>query len=145
MKIKEKQQRLTNSMEKMLIKMNEVTNVCLISNEGLDKRDLSIICFIAKNGEVIMREIADFLSIPVSTLTSIIDKLVQKKYLYRFNPSDDRRIVKVKLTDSGVTSYKEFKSYKEKLSVMMLSVLPEKEQDHLVELLEKISNQTFNL
>ena len=141
---KEKIKRLTNAMEKMFIKMNEANNVCLVSNEGLDKRDLSIISFIAEKQAVIMRDIADFLSAPVSTLTGIVDRLVEKKYLNRFYSSQDRRIVKVKLTETGRLAFENYQDTKERMGSIMLAALSEDEQDKLIDLLETISSQIKN-
>ena len=79
---------------------------------GLNEKELFIIGFIGENKSVKMSDIADYLQAPLSTLTTIVDKLVTNKFLLRYNSNDDRRVVKVELDRKGKASYKEFKNQK---------------------------------
>jgi NAD(P)H-dependent flavin oxidoreductase YrpB (nitropropane dioxygenase family)/DNA-binding MarR family transcriptional regulator len=54
-----------------------------------------------------MTQVARNLGISVSTLTAAINKLVQKGYVHRFRVEEDRRKVKIQLTDSGKEAVKE--------------------------------------
>lgn len=58
-----------------------------------------------------MTQVATELGISVSTLTAAINKLVKKGYVHRFREEDDRRKVKVQLTDSGKTAVIEHQSF----------------------------------
>ncbi len=58
-----------------------------------------------------MTQVAASLKISVSTLTTAINKLVDKKYVNRFRVPEDRRIVKIELTEEGreaVLEHEEF-------------------------------------
>ncbi len=58
-----------------------------------------------------MTQVAASLKISVSTLTTAINKLVDKRYVNRFRVSEDRRIVKIELTEEGreaVLEHEEF-------------------------------------
>jgi DNA-binding MarR family transcriptional regulator len=53
-----------------------------------------------------MGELGNALSVPLSTATRIVDSLVGRGYLERFSDSEDRRIVRVRLTLKGNQVYK---------------------------------------
>ena len=99
---------------------------------GLNEKELFIIAFIGENKSVKMSAIADYIQAPLSTLTTIIDKLVTNKFLLRYNSNDDRRVVKVELDRKGKTSYKEFKNRKEIMAKKVLGHLSESDQEILI-------------
>ena len=79
-----------------------------------------------------MSDIADYLQAPLSTLTTIVDKLVTNKFLLRYNSNDDRRVIKVELDRKGKVSYKEFKNRKEIMAKKVLGHLSKAEQETLI-------------
>ncbi|MDP9076337.1 MAG: MarR family transcriptional regulator [Bacteroidota bacterium] len=85
-----------------------------------------------------MSDIADYLQSPLSTLTTIVDKLVTNKFLLRYNSNDDRRVVKVELDRKGKASYKELKNRKEIMATKVLGNLSEVEQEALIANLEHL-------
>jgi DNA-binding MarR family transcriptional regulator len=50
----------------------------------LNEKELFIVAFIGENRSVKMSAIADYLQAPLSTLTTIVDKLVTNKFLLRY-------------------------------------------------------------
>ena len=58
-----------------------------------------------------MTQVAIELGISVSTLTAAINKLVKKGYVHRFRVEEDRRKVKIQLTDSGKMAVKEHEAF----------------------------------
>ncbi len=131
--------RLGQSLEKLLLKMQEVDNTCVELTKDISKQDLSLIGNIGIKGEVIMREIAEYLETPLSTATWIVDKLVAKRYLKRYNSIEDRRIVKVGLTNKGQKTYELFQRQKMLMGERILKDLSLKDQSNLISLLEKIT------
>ncbi|GBD92635.1 HTH-type transcriptional regulator MhqR [bacterium BMS3Abin05] len=106
---------------------------------NLSMQELKVIKFIGNNGPSIMRQIADYLMLAMSTMTGIVDKLVEKKYVVRKRSEEDRRIVRVALTEAGREIYEmDHKNFME-LSRQMLQPLDEEEQETLINLLRKIS------
>ncbi|AYL95836.1 MarR family winged helix-turn-helix transcriptional regulator [Mucilaginibacter celer] len=99
---------------------------------GLNEKELFIIAFIGEKKSVKMSDIADYIQAPLSTLTTIIDKLVSNKFLLRYNSHDDRRVVKVELDRKGKGSYKEFKNRREVMAKKVLGHLSETEQATLI-------------
>jgi DNA-binding MarR family transcriptional regulator len=49
-----------------------------------------------------MRELTEILAVPPSSVTGLVDTLVERQTLERISDPEDRRIVRVKLTQSGL-------------------------------------------
>jgi NAD(P)H-dependent flavin oxidoreductase YrpB (nitropropane dioxygenase family)/DNA-binding MarR family transcriptional regulator len=79
-------------------------------------RNLSItevhtLAAITENQTKTMTQVANELGISVSTLTTAINRLVQKGYVHRFRVEEDRRIVKIQLTESGKSALREHEAF----------------------------------
>ena len=123
---------LTNAIE------SEFEHCCKICGE-INEKELMIVAFVGDNKSVKMSEIADYLKAPLSTLTSIADKLVANKFLVRHNSDEDRRVVKVALGEKGLESYKTFLTRKKAMTKKVLSHFNEKEQNTLINHISKLA------
>ena len=127
------------AMQKMFGAMQEKVSECSVLCGGLDKKELSILEFIGNSQDIIMRDIADFLKASVSTVTGIVDKLVNKELVLRHYSQEDRRIINVALSTKGDEMYRLYRDQKTKMCSAILSALDEPEQDRLIELFEKVT------
>ncbi len=134
--------RFTTALEMMFLQMQEVDNTCMEVTKDISKREFSLIVFVGKQQQVIMRDIADFLAVPMSTTTGIVDKMVEKGYIARYHSDQDRRIIKVELSKFGKETFELMERTMFRMGDAMLGDLSDKEQNLLVSLLEKV---TFNL
>ena len=85
-----------------------------------------------------MTHVADALKINVSTLTAAINKLVTKGYVDRFRIPEDRRIVKVALTEAGERAVREHEAFHFVFVKEALSQLSPEETERLIESLENV-------
>lgn len=108
------------------------SELCCKACGGLNEKELFIIAFIGENKSVKMSAIADNIQAPLSTLTTIVDKLVTNKFLLRYNAHDDRRVVKAELDRKGKAAYKEFKNRRAIMAKKVLGHLSETEQETLI-------------
>ena len=116
----------------------ESEHCCKICGE-INKKELMIVAFVGDHKSAKMSEIADYLRAPLSTLTSIADKLVANKFLVRYNSDEDRRVVKVALGEKGQESYKAFLTRKKTMTKKVLSHFSEKEQNALINQINKLA------
>lgn len=86
-----------------------------------------------------MTEIAEKLSITVGTLTSSINRLLNKGYVERIRDEDDRRVVRVVLSPKGVEAYGIHEAYHEKMIGQILDEITDEEARLLGNTLVKIS------
>ena len=131
-------ERLMSAMMNLNSAMKSESEYCCKICGNLNEKELIIIAFIGQNKSVKMSAIADNIQAPLSTLTTVVDKLVTNKFLLRYNSNDDRRVVKVELDRKGKASYKEFINRKEIMAKKVLSHLSVMEQDMLIDNLIKL-------
>ena len=79
------------------------------------------------------------LSVPFSTTTRMVDWFVNNNYAQRLSDPEDRRVVRVALTDSGRELYRTVERYMVQRFRQMLSPLTAEEQSVLLMLLEKMA------
>jgi DNA-binding MarR family transcriptional regulator len=87
-----------------------------------------------------MGELADGLLLSVSSATVLADKLEEKGLVVRSRSLDDRRVVRVGLTEEGAKSYNEFYQMILEFATTVLQSLEEHEQDLLLGLYRKIGD-----
>jgi DNA-binding MarR family transcriptional regulator len=85
-----------------------------------------------------MTHVAEALNINVSTLTAAINKLVTKGYVDRFRIAEDRRIVKVALTETGKRAVREHEAFHFVLVKEAIAQLSPQETESLVDSLENV-------
>ena len=85
-----------------------------------------------------MSELSHALSVPFSTATRMVDWFVDNGYAQRLPDPEDRRVVRVALTDSGRELYQTIERYMVQHFRLMLSPLTVKEQNILLTIMEKV-------
>lgn len=108
--------------------------------EDLNKKEVSVIEVIGKKEPCTMSEVAEGVNLAVSTLTGIIDTLVEKKYVLRERSQKDRRIVNVMLSENGKKVYQSHHDTHIMMSKSILSYLENEEQIEFIRLFKKISD-----
>ena len=89
-------------------------------------------------GDITMGEFSNALSVPLSTATRIADWLVDNGYIQRLPDSDDRRVVRVSLTDAGKELFKSIDRYIRQRMQQILSSLTAEERTILLTLVGKV-------
>ena len=89
-------------------------------------------------GNITMGEFSSTLSVPFSTATRIADWLVDNGYIQRLPDTDDRRVVRVALTDTGNELYKAIDKYIRQRIQQILSSLTAEERMILLALVSKV-------
>ena len=93
-----------------------------------------------------MGELSKFLSVPLSTATRIVDYLVERCYIQRLPDPEDRRVVRVKLTATGLEIHRTIDNHVKQRVRQFLSCLDNEERDSLFNLLGNVvsANQSGN-
>lgn len=111
----------------------------------LNKLELLTLYFLSREKELIMSKLAKGLGISLSMATVIIDQLFKKKLLLRERSAEDRRIVKVKLTEKGEKTAGACRKKKKEVLERILNVLTEDEQENFILILEKIAREGIEI
>lgn len=129
--------------------VNVFNKVLLYEEQALNKsgcKDLSVrethvleaVDALEAEGRSSMSNIAARLSISVSSLTTSVNVLVRKGYLYRENSEKDRRIIYVKLTDKAQKPVGLHRAFHERMVDSLEDRLNDQEWDALVSSLDTL-------
>ena len=104
----------------------------------LAPQELKIIEFLGERSPRIMRELCEAMSLPLSTGTGVVDKLVEKGLVLRDRLPEDRRVVAIELSSLGKEVFLELLRQHLAISQAMLEALTAEEQEMLVMLMRKV-------
>lgn len=145
MKVKEdNKEMLMNAMFNLVRAINKEADNCGKACGGFNEKEQILILHLGKNEEVKMSDLAGILHAPVSTMTSIVNKLVEANLLNRDHSVEDRRIINVSLTVKGKFIYKKIRAQKDELSDAMLSKLSEKDQVAMIKYINILASSLGN-
>lgn len=113
------------------------------SSKDLSITEIHTLVAIGKGRPKTMTHVANLLGIKVSTLTIAINKLVKKGYVERLRDEQDRRIVRIHLTESGMEAVAAHESFHENMIEEALSHIPEEELNKFISSIDNINKFLF--
>ncbi len=125
-------EQMMNAMFNLVRAINKEADNCGKACGGFNEKEQILILYLGKNDEVKMSDLAGIIDAPVSTITSIVNKLVENEILDRDHSVEDRRVINVTLTTKGKNIYKKIRTQKDELSDALLSKLSEKDQASMI-------------
>lgn len=124
----------------LIRKMQDKTGSELLTSLGnLSMQELNVINIIGDNEPCIMSEIAKQVSLSLSSVTGIVDKLVKAKLVKRIRSEEDRRIVRGSLTQEGRKIYQIQIEHMQAVLRAILNKLSVAEQENFLTLFQKIT------
>jgi DNA-binding MarR family transcriptional regulator len=104
-----------------------------------------ILILLAQNAAPLkMSDLSTELNVPVSTATRIVDWLVRGELVERVNDPNDRRIVRVSLSEGGRESYELVMTYNKQRVARLLKDFTAEEQAQLLNLMNKLFNSLMS-
>ena len=138
----EKAARLTESIEKLFHQFMRHLHLHRgklgSAASGLSLQQRKLIQFLARHGPRTMNDTSEHMLLAVSTMTGIADKMVAAGLIRRERSGEDRRVVRVSLTEEGMELYRIDIEERIRFSTMMLDSLSEDDQEIYVALTGKI-------
>lgn len=111
----------------------------LCTDTPLNEVDKQTLLYVADHADCGPTDVARFLGVPATTLTSVADRLVKKKLLERGRAEGDRRAVTLRLTDGGQVQVQGLLGAYQDMYRRLLQPLAPAEQDQFIHLLAKIA------
>lgn len=137
-----RQELLKSVIEKMgsIMRGRYVANEFPFGEVKVGGQQIRIIFYLSRRQEgVSVKELAEMLSVTSGAVTQFIDALVEKNLVRRDEDSNDRRLLRVKLTKSAINNFGEFKlNYFARVS-RAFDLLSDEEIHILIIMLDKIS------
>lgn len=113
-------------------------NMSITHSQGM------ILHFIKKNKNISVKEIANSFGITSSAATQIVNSLVSKGLLLRKRNPDDRRTLKIELSDEFSNQFDSIKSKSFKILSSLFDVLDDDELSRFYELNNKIAREILS-
>jgi DNA-binding MarR family transcriptional regulator len=104
----------------------------------LNELDKQVLQFVANNPGCGPSDVARFLSVPSTTISSATDRLVKRALLNRDRIEADRRAISLRLSDQGEATVVALHEVHQSLLRMMLRRLSANEREQFITLITKI-------
>ncbi len=104
----------------------------------LSKTEFISLFMLEKKKGCTMSDLAESVSVPLSTATGIVDRLVKRGYVKRDRSEEDRRVVVVYLTSRGLEVIDRYREQLQAVLFRVISALTPGETEQLMHLMQKI-------
>ena len=122
-----------------VIRATDLHSKYLAKNTGLTTAQLLILQSIQNMGEFSIGEISKKISLSQATVTSILDRLVDKGLVYRERSTEDKRKVHAYLTEDAVALIKDAPAPLQEQFTKQFEALNEWEQSMMISSLQRIA------
>jgi DNA-binding MarR family transcriptional regulator len=122
-----------------VIRATDLHSKYLAKNTGLTTAQLLILQSIQNMGEVSIGEISKKISLSQATVTSILDRLVDKGLVYRERSTEDKRKVHAYLTEDALALIKDAPAPLQEQFTKQFDALNEWEQSMMISSLQRIA------
>ena len=106
---------------------------------GITATQLNVLKLLQEIGELSLSEISHHLAANNSTVTGIIDRMVEAELVVRERSAEDRRVYKIRMTERGSAIASSIEVTPWDLLRSALRALPASEIDRLIDTLDKIA------
>ena len=110
------------------------------SIEDISGNQFLVIKSINPTDRIMLSELSSIVDIENSNITGIVDALVQKGILKRYNDPEDRRVIRVKLTKKGKEVRQDSIKRQEDFANSIYGVLEPSEIEKFIEILNRLIN-----
>lgn len=109
-----------------------------LSRIGLNNMEYTVLRVLSENGSLSMVQLANLTNVTQGWITSIVDKLEEKKLAERMRGSDDRRIIMIQITRAGNKLLARARDIHSKFVEESVKALEKNEISDLLAILEKM-------
>jgi len=103
-----------------------------------------ILLALPETGSVTMNDLSVRMKLANSTMTRMVDQLIQRRMITREPDLEDRRIVRVRLTEQGQDVKIRLKKTMQDLFSQILKDIPEGEREQIIHSLETLKQSIVN-
>ena len=97
-----------------------------------------ILDFLHRQDESKMSALAHFMGVTTAAMTGIVDRLVRDGFVVRENQTEDRRIIKIKLTSKGAELVKKVNTQRRQMIIKIFGRISEKDRQEYLRILMQI-------
>ena len=132
-------EQLTRAFERFTRKF-KVAEAAAAADNALNALDAQTLVYVEEHPGCLMGDVARYLNVAMTTMSSAIDRLVKKALIDRRRPEDNRRAVALTATETGRGAVEDLAAGYRAACQMMLRSLEPTERNELIRLTEKIAD-----
>jgi DNA-binding MarR family transcriptional regulator len=127
-----------------LVRYNAICDRVCVNELGVTASQGYIILALPEAGSLTMNDLSVKMKLANSTMTRMADQLIQKKMITRESDLDDRRVVRVRLTEQGQAVKTHLKQTMQDLFSQILADIPADEQEQVIRSLKTLKQAILN-
>ena len=127
-----------------LVRYNAMCDRVCVDELGVTASQGYILLALPETGSLTMNDLSIKMKLANSTMTRMADQLIQKNMITRESDLDDRRIVRVRLTEQGQAVKTHLKQSMQELFSQILADIPADEQEQVVHSLKTLKQAIVN-
>lgn len=139
MTLEDKARRLVANLQTLIEEAQSVDKTKSPVSEKLSTQEIRVLRTVGRQDCCTMSGIANSICLSLSSVTGLIDRLVEKRLVKRDRSADDRRVVQVEFTDEGRDLNEAATARQVDFARDLLKGLNAEEQDALVALMNKVA------
>lgn len=123
-----------------LVRNFELCDKKCVARYGVTAAQGMALLAIPEDSKLTMNELSEILGLANSTVTTTVDHLTGKGLAHRRQDYEDRRVMRVELTDQGQNLRRALEKEKQEMLEVVLGDIPEGERATIVSSLERVTN-----
>ena len=121
---------LIRMIERKLGMLNKENNECCCS---VTLAQCHALVEIGRHENISINELAKIINLDKSTMSRTVDNLVKKNYALKLKMEDDKRGIKIKLTDEGIRVFNNIEYKMNNKFEMIFEKIPEEKRDKVLD------------
>ncbi|MBI5879041.1 MAG: MarR family transcriptional regulator [Chloroflexi bacterium] len=122
-----------------LVRAYELCNQACLAENGVTASQGYTLLSLPQQGYLSMNDLSEAMGLAGSTMTRYVDQLVERGLVYRESDHEDRRVVRVKLTDRGRELRRVVERAMQEFFKQVLDELREEERSALLRTIEQVA------
>jgi DNA-binding MarR family transcriptional regulator len=123
----------------LLVRAYEFCDRFCLEQHGISASQAYSLIAFPTVGTITMNELSEKMALANSTMTRFVDQLVQKDLVRRENDPEDRRVVRVSLTQTGQELQKKLESSLQEFFELALKDIPVQERSEMTHQMERLN------
>lgn len=132
-------------LSRRLMRNVECCDRVLVASYGLTAAQAYSVLALHERGEVTMNELASEMRLHTTTMTRMVDSLVEKGLAERRSDPEDRRVVRVGLSSSGQDTVRELQECKRRFLSAAFAGLSDSDRDVILRAVRRLVSAVEDL
>ena len=134
-----KRQQTAQSIASLIPRIIQGAHLGVFTSRSMTQTQFLLLVSLHTKGSCSMGEIASHMKVQMPTMTGLVDRLVQAKYLKRLPHPKDRRQIMIELTPKAQAFLKQFRTIIARRWEEVLHILDEKELEQMLGIITKLN------